>query len=104
MKKEFKVDSKLNLTFLKASTNREQIKDLNPKEYFQQLLDSKTSIPEKNKFKANLLLHLIDEDCLNALLKNDFKKFIEARKVLFRNEFISLGVREFSELAIDNNE
>jgi hypothetical protein len=104
MDKEYKVDSKLNMTFLRASTNREQIKDLDPKVYFQQLLDSKTSIPEKNKFKANLLLHLIDENCLSALLSNDFKKFIEARKVLFKNEFESLGVKGFSDNASDNND
>ena len=90
------------MTFLKASTNREQIKDLDPKTYFQQLLDSKTSLPEKNKFKANLLLHLIDHNCLNALLSNNFKGFIEARKVLFKNEFESLGVKGFSDNASDN--
>lgn len=99
MEKEYKVDSKLNMTFLRASTNRDQIKDLDPKIYFNQLLDSKTNEAEKNKFKANLLLHLIDQNCLNALLNNNFEKFIEARKVLFKNEFESLGVRGFS----DNN-
>jgi hypothetical protein len=49
-------------------------------------------------------LHLIDENCLNALLDNDFKKFIEARKVLFKNEFESLGVKGFSDNASDNND
>jgi hypothetical protein len=67
-------------------------------------LDSKTSTPEKNKFKATLLLHLIDENCLNALLDNDFPKFIEARKVSFKNEFESLGVKGFSDNASDYND
>jgi len=51
MDKEYKVDSKLNMTFLRASTNREQIKDLDPKVYFQQLLDSKPVLLKKTNLK-----------------------------------------------------
>ncbi len=100
MDKEYKVDSKLNLTFLKASTNRQQIVDTEPSVYFKQLLDSKTSQAEKDTFKENLRRHLIDETCFNALLEDDFEKFIEEREKLFKTQFDSLGVKEFSEKKI----
>jgi hypothetical protein len=97
IKKEYNIDSKLNYTFLKASTNRLQIVDKDPKDYFEEILESKNSDKERKRFKENLKRHLIDEDCLTALLKNDFSSFIEARKKLFRDEFESLGVINFSE-------
>ena len=97
IKKKYKVDSKLNLTFLKASTNRTDISDKDPKDYFSQLLKSKNSLAEENRFKENLKLHLINDDCLSALLKNDYTKFIEARKKLFKNEFAIMGVQNFSD-------
>jgi hypothetical protein len=103
LEKEYKVDSKLNFTFLKPSTNRQQIIDTEPSNYFKQLLDSKTSQAEKDKFKENLRRHLIDNECLNALLKDDFEGFISAREKLFKLEFESLGVKEFSDKKIDDN-
>jgi hypothetical protein len=99
--KEYKVDSKLNLTFLKPSTNRQKIIDSQPSIYLKQLLDSKTSQAEKEKFKENLRRHLIDSDCLEALLKDDFGGFISAREKLFKIEFESLGVKEFTDKKIE---
>lgn len=104
LEKEYKVDSKLNFTFLKPSTNRNQIIDTEPSIYFKQLLDSKTSQAEKDKFKENLRRHLIDNECLDALLKDDFEGFISAREKLFKLEFETLGVKEFSDKKIDNND
>lgn len=104
LEKEYKVDSKLNFTFLKPSTNRNQIIDTEPSIYFKQLLDSKTSQAEKDKFKENLRRHLIDNECLDALLKDDFEGFISAREKLFKLEFETLGVKEFSDKKIDNSD
>jgi hypothetical protein len=104
IEKEYKIDSKLNFTFLKPSTNRQQIIDIEPSVYFKQLLDSKTSQAEKDKFKENLRRHLIDNECLEALLQDDFERFISAREKLFKFEFESLGVKGFSDKKIDNND
>jgi len=104
MEKKYLIDSKLNLTFLKKSTNREQIVDKDPKDYFEELIESKSSNAEKEKFKENLKHHLIDENCLKALLENDFNKFIEFRHKLFITEFESLGVQNFNDKDIETEE
>jgi hypothetical protein len=104
IEKKYLVDSKLNMTFLKKSTNREQIVDQDPKDYFTELIESKSNPAEKQKFKDNLKQHLIDEDCLNALLVNDFIKFIECRHKLFKKEFESLGVQNFRDKDIEKDD
>ena len=97
MKKEFNVDSILNLTFLKESSNRKEIIDKDPKVYFKEILDSKPSPAEKNVFKKNLENHMISRKCLDALLENDFKKFMEERKKSFKEAFEAQSVINFSE-------
>lgn len=101
IKKEFNVDSKLNLTFLKESSNRKEIIDKDPKDYFTEILNSKNSAAEKAKFKSDLNRHLINEICLNALLENDFVAFIAERKKLFKKAFERMGVKNFSDNEIE---
>lgn len=102
IKSEFNVDSKLNLTFLKSGTNRIAIVDKDPKDYFSEIIESKHTEAAKTAFKESLKSHLIDEKCLEALLQNDFVKFIEARRKLFKSEFETLGVRNFSDTELED--
>ena len=94
---EIVIDSNLNLTYLKDSTNRDEIRDKAPSLYFKELLDSHTSEAAKKEFKSMLENHLIDDECLRALLADDYDAFISRRKALFRQKFEALGVENFVE-------
>ena len=95
--KKLKVDSKLNLTFLKSGTNRQQVSDKLPSIYFKEILNTANSESEKNAIKESFKKHLIDENCLRNLLSDNFIGFIKAREKYIRQKLDSFNVREFSE-------
>ena len=78
-------DSILNMTWLTAETNRERKRDRMPSEYIKQVMEDKYD-NDKRKFLDILSRHLINEEGLDALLEDDFERFIHLREKEMQKE------------------
>ena len=81
LKNEYQVDSVLNLTWILSETNRNIISDDLPSVYLNKIM---TQYGGANTGRQKIIDvmrdHAINEDALNALLEDDYFKFIEERK------------------------
>lgn len=73
-----KIDSILNMAWLTKETNQIVKKAKNPRIYFSEFI--KDLGGERDSYMNILNTHLIDKECLDKIMEDDFHKFIEARK------------------------
>lgn len=92
LKNEYQVDSVLNLTWILSETNRNIISDDLPSVYLNKIM---TQYGGANTGRQKIIDvmrdHAINEDALNALLEDDYFKFIEERKKTLKYEFKTTG-------------
>jgi len=85
MKQFREKNSILNMTWLTPETNREKKRDRMPSEYIKQVIEDKYD-NDKRKFLDVLSKHLINEEGLDALLEDDFERFIHLREKEMQKE------------------
>jgi len=92
LKNELRIDSMLNQTWMLATTNRNIIQDQMPSEYLKEVITNYGGGEKgKNKLAGILLGHAIGPKAFQALLTDDYEKFIEARRESFRDEMKTTG-------------
>lgn len=80
---EFFINSMLNKMLTDHNTNRDYIKVKMPSEYIDELIADGIS---EDELKKRFLNSFIDEDCYNALKKDDYHEFIKLRKKLIEKQ------------------
>ncbi|MFV5381707.1 GmrSD restriction endonuclease domain-containing protein [Acinetobacter towneri] len=92
LKNEYQVDSVFNQTWILSETNRNIISDDLPSVYLNKIITQYGGGDTgKNKLIDVMRDHIINKAGLEALLMDDYFKFIEERKKMMKNEFKTTG-------------
>lgn len=92
LKNESRIDSVLNQAWMLASTNRLIIRDRMPSEYLAEVINNYGG-GQKGKAKLSTILkgHAIGDKAFEALLSDDYDKFIDARRESIIDEMKTTG-------------
>lgn len=102
------INRTMNMTFLSLETNR-SLSDKSPRDYLTWLIGHEAknkSIAESSAIgliKERLATHLIDDDQWDAMMKNDYEQFLQARAAAFQRSLRGAGLEFAAGSAVDDN-
>lgn len=102
------INRTMNMTFLSLETNR-SLSDKSPRDYLTVLIAHEAknkNISEKDAtalLKARLATHLIDDEQWDAMMKNDYDQFLQARAAAFQRSLKGAGLEFAAGSTVDDN-